>query len=1155
MLAAVVNAQDTRGSIAGRITDSTEAIIAGAEISAASKATGVVLNTVSNEQGNYRFDFLNPGTYELTVTTSGFKTLSREVELRTGDRLMLDLALEVGDLTERVTVTAETPLLETTNADRGQVIDNRRISMLPLAQGNPSFLLMIAPGANSGSSSNQFKFDEPGFEVVGNFSFHGAPRGTMGFTLNGIANNLSRTGSGQAGNSQPPAEAVEEFKISQSYDATQGHNSGTSVDVTLKSGSQNLHGTGYGFLRDSQFDAMTFLDNRAGNPQPQAEYRRVGFSINGPVYIPKFYPQRDKTFFAYTYEDTHQATVELAGTKTIPTPDQLKGDFSRLLGLGSTYQIYDPMSGTPTSDGFIQRTPFANNIIPTNRINTISQELSQYWPQPNLPGGRDGSANYQPGLAVPTDWYQSFLRLDHTFNEKHRMFLQHGILDHLGQWKDDFGTLATGFRENLRRQSFGVDYVYVARPDLLFNFRVGVTRLAHAQWHKSHVVDASGGFDISTLGLAPELIAQLDPANSSLPHIFIAGYNGIHDDTRRARNGVDVSTAEISAQHSRGNHSTSYGFEFRASRNNLANLTFLNPRYDFGTTYTNGPLNSSPAAPIGQGLAAFLLGQPSGGSIQRKDSFAAYNPDYSFFIQDNWRVTPKLTLNLGVRFENYRPVTERYNRSVREFDFAATSPIAAQARANFEKNPVPGIPASHFDLRGGYVFAGVNGEPRELTDDTGNLLAPRFGFAYRATDNTVVRGGYGIYFVPTGLTSNVNFFPLQAGFNRTTDLIPSVDNGDNFIADIRNPFPNRILAPSQASNGLATDLGQNVSFFNTNNLKAPYMQRWSMTVQQMLPSDTLVEIGYVGSRGTKLIIPRNLNFLSAAYLSKSPVRDEATIRTLSASYANPMFGLLPGSALNTRVIALDQLLRPFPQFRNVVLGQDNQAYAWYHAMEAKLEKRFSKGHSYIVSYTWSKNMEATSRLNDSDPMLHETIAPVDRTHILSITGIWELPFGKGRRFGASSPAVLSQIISGWDVSAVWQAQGGFPLTFAGDIFVTSDLSSLVLPESDRTAERWFNTDAGFVRAANAQPLFHERTFPLRFSTLRSDGLNTWDISIVKNNNIAERVNLQLYLQFLNAFNHPSFGAVTTAPSSGSFGRVTEEFTWARRVMFGLRVSF
>jgi hypothetical protein len=829
LLIVSAQAQDTRGSIAGRITDSTEAVIAGANVSATNRSTGVVLNTISNEQGNYRFDFLNPAPYEVTVSISGFKSLTRTVEVRTGDRLLLDLALEVGDLSEKVTVTAETPLLEATNADRGQVIDSRRITMLPLAQGNPSFLLMIAPGANSGSSSNQFKFDEPGFEVVGNFSFHGAPRGTMGFTLNGIANNLSRTGSGQAGNSQPPAEAVEEFKISQSYDATQGHNSGTSVDVTLKSGSQDLHGTGYGFFRDSAFDAMTFLDNRAGNPQPQAEYRRVGFSINGPVYIPKLYPHRDRTFFAYTYEDSHQATVELAGTKTIPTSAQLQGDFSKLLALGSTYQIFDPLTTTATGDGFFRRSPFVNNIIPASRINSISKDLSQYWPQPNLAGGADGSANYQPGLAVPTDWYQSFLRVDHTFNENHRMFFQHGILDHLGQWKDDFGTLATGFRENLRRQTFGVDYVYVARPDLLFNFRFGITRLAHAQWHKSHVVDKSGGFDLSTLGLAPQLLSQLDPANSSLPHIFIAGYNGIHDDTRRARNGVDVSTAEASAQYTRGNHSMSFGFEFRESRNNLANLAFLNPRYDFGTTYTNGPLNSSPAAPIGQGLAAFLLGQPSGGSIQRKDSFAAANPDHSFFAQDNWRATSKLTLNFGLRFETYGQVTERYNRSVRGFDSSSASPIAAQASTAYAQNPIPEIPANQFQLRGGYVFAGVGGQPRELTDATGSLFAPRFGFAYRATDNTVLRGGYGIYFIPTGLTSNINFFPLLAGYNRTTDLIPTVDNGLSYIADIRNPFPSGILAPTGNSSGLATDLGQNLSFFNTNNLKAPYMQRWSLT--------------------------------------------------------------------------------------------------------------------------------------------------------------------------------------------------------------------------------------------------------------------------------------------------------------------------------------
>ncbi|MEW5977470.1 MAG: TonB-dependent receptor [Acidobacteriota bacterium] len=1149
-----VHAQETRVTVSGRVVDPQGAVITGVTVSMTNKATGVVLKAVTNEAGNYRFDISTIGKHELAASQTGFKSLKRELDLRTGDRLQVDIQLEVGEITDSVTVTSDAPLLETTTADRGQVLDNERINTIPLAQGNTVFLLNFAPGANPGASANAFKYDEPAFANANFFRFHGAPSGTSGFTLNGVNNTMSRTGGNQGPSSQPPTEAVQEMKISHSYDATSGHNSGSSVDITLKSGTNSLHGAAYGFFRDSSLDANSFFDNRAGNAKPPSDYRRIGFNLGGPIVIPKLYNGTNRTFFSYTYEDTHQSSIEQASTLTVPTPEQLRGDFSKLLALGPQYQIYDPLTIEPTGDGFFRRSPFPGNIIPESRINPIARKLAEFWPKPNLPGGADGSLNFHPGKAVPVDWYQSFVRIDHNLSPNDRISVHHGYLDHFGEWVDDFDTLATGLRDVITRQNFGADYVHVVNSSTLLNFRYGLVRHTIATFPKSHIQDPSGGFDITTLGLAPSLISQLDLHNSSLPHVFVEGYKGLNDFAVHTYTGVTSHSLQAQVGHLHGNHDLKMGFDFLGSFTNSGNREFLMPRYNFGSDFTNGPLNTSASAPIGQGLAAFLLGQPTGGFIRRIDNFAAANQDYAAFVQDNWRVTPKLTLNFGLRFEKYTPATERYDRSVRGLDFESASPVEAAARTAYARNPIAELPLDQFRVRGGLSFAGAGGQPSDLWNSPSSLFAPRFGFAYQFANQSVLRGGYGIFFLPLSLTSNNPLRPIQHGFVRDTQLVPTVDNGLNFVADIRNPFPSGIFNPLGRTGGLATDLGQNINFFNTD-LKTPYVQRWSLGIQRVLPLNTVLEVGYVGSRGTRLIMGRNLNFLPEQYLSKLTVRDQSTINLLTQAFPNPFAGLLPGSPLNVNTTNRGQLLKPFPHFQRVNRVQGNQGYSWYHGLEARLERRLSQGVSYIVSYTWSKDMEALQYLNESDPVPYETLSVFDRTHIFGLTAIWELPFGKGRRFGSGAPAGLSKVISGWEVSSVWRALSGYPVTFGSDVFTEGNFTGVSLPTSQRTAERWFNTNAGFVRQAARQPAFHLRTFPLRFNDLRTDGIDMWDISVIKNTSISERTRLQFYAQFLNAFNHANFGNVNTSPSSGSFGRVTGELTWPRRIMFGLRFTF
>ena len=1150
-------AQETRGSISGRVLDTSDAVIPGVNVSVTNQGTGVKLDSISNDSGHYRINYLIIGQYEISASLPGFKTTRQLVDLRVGDQLQIDLTMAVGEVTEQVTVQAETPLLQTATADRGQVIDNERITNMALAHGNTTFLLKIAPGANPGTSTATFKFEENLYGVTSLYQFHGEPRGVNAFTINGINN--SRQGT-QSARLQPPPDAVQEFKISHAYDTTQGFHGGTSIDLALKSGTKDFHGAGYWFRRDDALNAGSFLDNRAGVGIPPQSYRRMGVSINGPIF-------KERTFFSYTLEDTRQRTLELIGTQTIPVAEQLGGDLSGLLALGPEYQIYDPATATLNADGFVQREPFANNIIPPSRLDPTAQIFAQYIPPPNLTGAADGSLNFQPVRPSPVEWKTSILRVDHSFNPKHRFFVHHSLLDNpVQEWKDYWGTLATGFGSEGRAQTFGIDDVYVVSPNLLFNVNYGYSRGFGQQWHRSHTGDfrrfkdddTGGGFDISSVGYPQSLVQKFDLFNASMPHFFIEGYKGIHDDTRRGISSDLTHAAKAQADYTRGNTNLKAGIEFRSFLNTSANRRFIMPKYDFKSDFTRGPLHTSARAPLGQGLASYLVGQPTGGFFRQLDSRAGHSNAMGIFVYDNWRVTPRLTINAGLRWEYYTPSTERFDRSVRGFDFNAASPIEAAAQAAYAQNPIAELPLDQFSARGGLLFAGVGGQPREFYESPTGLFAPRFGMAYRFGQDTVLRGGFGIFHLPLGLSGRPAFNAIQTGYNRDTELVPSFDNGLTFAANILNPFPDGVLDPLGNSLGLATNLGQSVSFFNTDNFRAPYLQRWSLTVQHMLPNNTLLEVGYVGTRGTKLFMNRNLNAFPNQFLSTQGSRDQANHDFLREILVNPFFGLIPGTSLgDSQTTNRAQLLKPFPHFQNVT-RQVNQGYSWYHGLETRIEKRFSRGHTYVVAYTWSKNMDATSYLNPGDPFPHRSIAQIDRTHIFNITSIWELPFGTGRRFGAAAPSGLRQVISGWNVSSIWYAMSGYPLRFGNDLFFNGDVKDIELPSSQRTVDRWFNTDAGFVRSGADQPVSHLRTFPLRLNSVRTEGVHFWDISVIKDTAIpqlGEEARIQFRTEFLNAFNQHNFGNVQMNPRSGSFGRVSNEMTWARQIQFGLRFIF
>jgi hypothetical protein len=1132
-------AQEARGTLLGRVSDPSEAVIAGAKVEAINVDTGVRFSSVTSSTGDYVFPLLIPGSYSVTVENPGFKKYTRTgIVVRVNDQMTINVTLEVGQASQTVEVQADSPLLDTSAASIGHVVDSRTIMELPLKDGMVLTMATLVPGViftpESAGYVRPFDTGSPS-----TMSIDGTRSGSNQFMMDG-APNMQGT---QVAYSPPPG-VVEEFKVqAATFDAGSGFMGGAAINMSLKSGANSLHGQIYSFAQNPVLNADKFFRLAVG--KPQFRLYRWGGSVSGPIDIPKVYDGHNRTFFMYGYEGIWSFDPSPWVVEAVPTPAMRGGDFSSLLALGSRYQIYDPYSVAPAGSGLFSRAPLPNNIIPASRINPVARRIADLWDLPNQGGTVDGTNNYQKGKNAQDTYWNHIVRVDHNLSAAHRFYVRTNFTDlqrpenirHNNAVGDNFYRYNTGF---------AVDDVYAVSPRFFVNTRYTLTRFI------TGYTPYQQGWDLAALGFSPEFINQInavDPRYLKLPNISVSGYSSLGGVNSRNNVATDIHEAAANMTTIAGAHTLRYGFAYRVYRRNNFNLGNSSGGINFDPTWTRGPLNNSPVAPMGQSFAAFLYGLAGSGSFPITDSYAEQSTVPALFVQNDWKVSPKLTLSLGLRYERPSPVEERFDRSVRGFDAGAASPIQAQALANYARSPIPEVPVNQFKALGGLTFAGVNGQPRTLWKENQNLFMPRFGFAYSLTPKTVVRGGYGLFFDALGVT---NVHVNQTGFSRSTDLVTSVDNGLTYAATLTNPFPRGFLLPAGASGGLATNLGQGISFFNEDTTSS-YMQRWQLAVQRELLSNSLIEISYVGNRGTRMQVTRDLNPVPARYLSVSPVRDQETINYLGAQVANPFYPLLPQTSLAGTTVPRSQLLRPYPHFSGVSTTE-NIGYSWYHSLQVRLERRFSAGLSASLSYTWSKTMEALSFLNSTDARPEEVISSQDRTHRTAVTWLYELPFGRGKHWAGPSNAVVSTLIGGWQLQGIYTAQSGAALGFGNAIFV-GDLHNIPLPKNQRTVNRWFNTDAGFERNSQRQLASNLRTFPSRFSGIRADGPNNWDLSVLKNTHLTERTELQFRAEAINALNHPQFTAPNTTPTSTAFGTVTGEFAWPRVIQFGLKVLF
>ena len=1152
VLIAPLRAQESRGTITGRVVDSTGAVVAGAEVRAVNRETGANSAVKSNESGNYTVPFLTPGTYDLTADFAGFKRIERQgVQVRVNDVLNIDFSLQIGNTTDTVEVKAGAPLLETSSVSLGQVVEERQIKDLPIQAGNANELVLLTPGVVNSTNLRQRKSSFN--SASSQFTTNGNALYSNEYTIDGIPDTFFNGGSNPLVAFQLPENSVSEFKVqTTSFDSAVGHTPGAVLNTISKSGTNAYHGEVHEWIINSALDASTFFQNASGAAKPVYQDNRYGASLGGPVQFPKLYNGKNKTFFFYGWE-ANKWGKPTANIGTVPTAAEKSGDFSALLALGSQYQIYDPLTTQTAANGRFTRTPFKNNIIPPERFDPVAKLIQSYYPAPNTVGTTAGLNNYTRNAKDVFDYNVQVARIDHSFSDNNRAFVRLSY--------DNYDEVDSGFYNNLsgglhlQRITRGgvLDDVIVLGPKTVLDLRYGLMQEETPENRPSR------GLDLGKLGFSSNLLSLLNPASETFPQVFLntkaptnrctGSCTGTFSGFGNYNSGDGTLTGMIHDWSATlttllGNHSFHYGADLRLYRAfGFFGGFDVSPQLTFLPTYTNGPLDNSAVAPLGQEYASFLLGIPSG-QMTRSASFATQNTYYAGFLQDDWKLTPRLTINLGLRYEYESPMSERYNRAVRGFDRVDPNPIAAQAIAAYAKSPIPQLPVSQFQVLGGLMFAGPG--QHDLWNGQNLNFLPRIGVAFQLNDKTVIRTGYGIYYDTIGLNRTP---AIQTGFTATTPIQASLDNGLHFVATTANPFPTGVQLPQGSAGGLQTNLGQALSVLPVNRMQ-PYSQRWTLDVQRTFLKDFLLDVAYVGNKAIRLPVDRNINATPNQYLSTSAVRDQATINALSATVSNPFFGL---NSVYPKTIAVADLLRPYPQFGDITETQPI-GYSWYHAMQVRMERRFSRGYMAAASYTFSKNMEASSFLNAGDSLVNRSISALDRPHRLNLQGIWELPFGRGRAIGSNLPKALDYVVGGWQFNTIFTYQSGAPLGF-GNVIFNGNLHDIPLASDQRSANRWFNTGAGFVTASAQQLASNIRTFPKALAGVRGDGQTDWNAVLAKHFRIKERGDLEFRFEGYDIMNHPNFSDPNTTVTSSAFGTVTSQAGLSREFQAALRLSF
>ena len=1124
LMALAAIAQDSSGSISGMVLDPLGAAVAGARVELTNVATNVNSSVATNESGNYSMPFLRPGVYRVSVSHQGFQRAVREsVELVVGDRLQADFHLQLGSVSEQVTVSASGEMLQTADASASQVMTGAMVSEMPLYGGNPFLLAELAPGIEP-TSTNLGTSARPFDNGAGNFSVNGGPLSTTSFSLDGVPNNNNEGNQPARASFVPSPAATAEFRVQTSvYDAQYGRTGGAVVNVSLKSGTNRLHGQLYHYFRNDRLNANRYESNLIGVRRDTLRWNQPGVELDGPVYLPRLYDGRNRTFFMYSWEAV-RTTSPWAQLYTIPTLDQLRGDFSTTrMNDGTQVQVYDPFSAQRAGTRWV-RQPFAGNQIPTSRFDSVSAKLLQYFPKPNTSGFTNNL------IATPNafkDTYdQHIIRIDHNLTERHKFFSRY-VRNPRTQIMGEAGfphESSPGYLHGRANTGGNFDLTDVLSPSTVLNTKVGFIR------HTFFIFPYGDNFDLAGAGFPAATVSQLP--RKVFPRISMTDYSNIGPGRSIGAESSDSYTWSLSELFSKmmGGHAVKIGGEILAIFNNQEVPTSSFGTFSFTRTYTQRDVNLAEAG-SGNAFASMLLGIPASGTAPINFASAYGQRYYALFIHDDWRVNSRLTLNLGLRWDHEAPTTERYNRQNRGFDRTSATNFA-----------VPGLP-----LQGGLLFADANNRlpfPRDL-----NNFQPRVGAAYRLGRNTVLRGGFGITYMPSFDNGGT------LGFSSVTSFVASVDEGQTPLGRWNNPYPAGFIQPVGRAGGLATQIGSTLAFGSAER-RIPHMKHFSFEVQRALPGRVLLSASFAGSRGDNLQMSRSINEVTAAQWAEYGTR-------LSGTQRNPFQGLIPGSTLNNATVSLNQMLRPFPQYTTITENNFSHGRTWYNGLQARAEKRFSAGLQFMANYTWSKALEALTYLNaqDSVDQIDRVLTAAQTPHRAVLTGGYSLPFARRTKGWARAA------FQGWQTNGVFTAQRGVPV--AAPASSNSTGISPELPESERTRNRWFNTCT--LTAAGARqncatpteqpafammPSYTLRRLSTRFPDIRTSRRMRADLSLFKHFSVTERMRLQFRAEAFNVTNHPWFGQPTTSITSPSFGAINNaQVNDPRQVQLALKLLF
>jgi hypothetical protein len=1135
-----VVAQSPLGTITGTVTDTQDARVPGVEITARNVGTNLSYRGFTSGDGTYVIPNLPVGRYEVTASAPGFKSAVRSgLTLEVAQRLRVDIQLEVGAIAETITVSGEVPRVQTEDSSLGTVIERERIAQLPMNGRHVFSLVMLAAGVQP-----RFR-DQQGFAEITNqnFSqirFNGGPVYGNQFFLDGGTNTVPVHNEISV---VPMVDAVEEFKVeTNSMKAEFGQTSGGVVNVVTKSGTNELHGSLYEFFRNDALDARnafaTQVDPNTGKIKPVLRYNQYGGTAGGPILLPKVYDGRNKSFFFFGYEQWRHrgAAVRLS---TVPTSLHRAGNFTQTRdGQGNLIPIFDPATTrpNPAGSGWV-RDPFPGNIIPSNRFDPVSLRVLEFMPQANATPINEFTQqlNFISLASSPTNQGVLNMRLDHRLSETDSMFFRYSRTRNtrvgrgIGLGVADPDT----FARNDQRDNHNVIFTetHVFSPNIVNEFKGNFTRQNLPFQHGSFEQGWPQQLGLPSL-IPPTLFPRFDISGMlslGAPQ-FAAGKRAQH--TTQIANSITII---------KGRHQIKAGIDQRWQRLNWVLRAFPSGQYTFTAGLTNDPLVP---ANTGFGFATFLLGEVSGGQLEIRPFFSFHHWSHGSYFQDDFKVTPRLTLNYGLRWDFASQPVERHNRYSNFFPF--------------DTNP-------ETQMLGRMAYANVE-IPRHFVDRDYNNWGPRFGFAYDLTGDgkTAVRGAYGLIYLLTESGNMQGDNSNSLGFAANTPFVP--DTLGPFRAFRLQDGPRQLVMPLGPAGGPTAFRGQNVNW-QDRNAPTPYLQQWNFTLQRQLPAQWVVSVSYAGNRGVKLFGANyNLNQLDPAFWELG--------LSLQDQVPNPFFGQIATGGLSGRTTSRQQLLRPYPDYLNVSTFANHGSSSTYHSLQVTVERRFSRGLSMLLSYTNGKliNDSFSSAGSAGSPgdfrfgrfnrRLERSLDQDDVSQRLVVSGVWELPFGKGKTWLTNAGGLVNGILGGWQINGINTIQTGMPLIVRGaNNFTGINYPDLVrnptLPRSERSVLRWFDTSA-FANPPDWVVGNAPRTLP----STRGPGLVDLSLSVFKTFTIQERFRLETRVESFNALNwvnyndpntsfSPNRAGVNTNPN---FGRITSALE-ARRFQLGLRLTF